>query len=73
MLAITLLGNVPINRQVLQVSSRAPGTEWRRLRDRWERLHTLRVLLDLAGLSFLYVGTLSRSKRNAAPGREVVG
>jgi hypothetical protein len=50
MLAITLLGNMPINVRVLRWDD--PGgdpAEWRRLRRRWDRLHTMRVVLDGAG------------------------
>lgn len=50
MVAITLIGNMPINLQVLRWDDeRGDPDEWRRLRRRWDRLHTIRTLLDCAG------------------------
>jgi hypothetical protein len=50
MLAITLLGNMPINLRVFGWDEKNgdPG-DWRRLRQRWDRPHNARVLLDTAG------------------------
>lgn len=61
MLATTLAGNVPINDRVLELSPETDGEEFVELRERWDRLHTLRVALNVAGLGLLCVGTLSRS------------
>lgn len=59
MLISTLRGNVPINNRTLELSpEETPPEEWRRLRERWERLHALRVLLNVAGLSSLLLGAL---------------
>jgi uncharacterized membrane protein len=61
MLIVTLTGNVPINKRVLELSAQSSPEEFLRLRQRWDRLHTLRNLLNIAGASLLYLGALSRS------------
>lgn len=48
MLAITLIGNVPLNQRTADFSSYGDEQAWNAIRRRWERLHTARVLLDLA-------------------------
>ena len=58
MLASTLIGNVPINDRVLELSPETDVQEFAKLRERWDRLHTLRVALNVAGLAFLCVGAL---------------
>ena len=63
MLASTLIGNVPINDRVLEMSPETDGEEFKELRERWDRLHTLRVVLDLAGLAFLCLGALRGDER----------
>jgi uncharacterized membrane protein len=62
MLASTLVGNVPINDRVLEMSPRSDGEEFARLRERWDRLHTLRVALTVAGFAFLCLGALRRNR-----------
>ena len=50
MLAITLLGNMPINLRIFRWDEQhGDPAEWRRLRRRWDRLHSVRVVLDSAG------------------------
>lgn len=50
MLGITLLGNMPINVRVFRWDEeRGDPNEWRRLRRRWDRLHSVRIVLDSAG------------------------
>jgi hypothetical protein len=50
MLAITLLGNMPINVRVFRWDEeRGDPDEWRRMRRRWDRLHSVRIALDAAG------------------------
>ena len=61
MLGVTLLGNVPLNRQTLQASPQSPPADWLDLRARWERFHMLRVLLDLTGWSLLCLAALAKS------------
>jgi hypothetical protein len=50
MLAITLIGNMPINLRVFGWDEEHGNPErWRRLRRRWDRFHSARILLDSAG------------------------
>src|ERR687893_2559987 len=58
-LVSTLIGNVPINNRVLEMSPETDGEEFVELRRRWDRLHTLRVALNVAGLGLLCAGALS--------------
>jgi uncharacterized membrane protein len=58
MLVSTVLGNVPINNRVLELSPESEGEEFVELRKRWDRLHTLRVFLNVAGLALLCLGAL---------------
>ena len=62
MLASTTLGNIPINNRVLELSPETDQEEFVELRERWDRLHTFRVVLNLAGLAFLCLGTLSEAE-----------
>ncbi len=59
MLASTRMGNVPINDRVLEMDPERDQEEFAELRKRWDRLHTLRVALTVAGLGFLVAGALS--------------
>ncbi len=59
MLGVTFAGNMPINRRVLEASPDAPPADWRELRARWDRWHTLRNALNFAGLGLLLAGVLS--------------
>ncbi len=63
MFASTLLGNVPINNRVLEMSPETDREEFAELRRRWDRLHTLRVALNVAGLVFLVSGALAEDRR----------
>src|SRR3712207_4089867 len=64
MLAITLAGNVPINRRLLELSpATTPREEFLALRTRWSRLHAARNLLNLTGLILAALGALSRPRR----------
>lgn len=58
MLLTTLFGNIPINNRVLELSPETDAEEFIELRERWDRLHTVRALLNVAGLGFLTAGTL---------------
>ena len=50
MLAITLIGNMPLNLRVFRWDEeRGDPDEWRQIRRRWDRLHTVRIFLDVAG------------------------
>jgi hypothetical protein len=63
MLASTLIGNVPINNRVLEMFPETDGEEFVELRKRWDRLHTLRVVLNVTGLAFLCAGALREDGR----------
>jgi hypothetical protein len=41
---VTVIVNVPINRQVQSWQPDAPPAEWERLRDRWEKFHSIRSM-----------------------------
>ena len=59
MLASTVLGNVPLNNRTLEIDPEEDQQEFVDLRERWDGLHTLRIVLTVAGLAFLIVGALS--------------
>ena len=63
MLASTRMGNVPINNRVLEMDPEKDQEEFARLRERWDRLHTLRVALNVARLGFLVAGALVEYER----------
>ncbi len=62
MLAVTLIFNVPINGRILELPAREESYgEFLELRRRWDRLHTARNLLNVAGFALSCLGALSRS------------
>ncbi|MBA2420826.1 MAG: DUF1772 domain-containing protein [Thermoleophilaceae bacterium] len=56
MLAITLLGNMPINLRVFRWKDEDDPAEWRRLRRRWDRIHSVRLALDATGFGLVAAG-----------------
>ena len=59
MLGITLIGNMPINLRVFRWDEeRGDPEEWRRLRRRWDRLHSTRIPLDVAGFVLITLAAL---------------
>lgn len=58
MLAVSLLGNVPINKQVIEWNPQSPPDNWLVLRNRWDNLHRVRVALNIAAIIFLLLGVL---------------
>jgi hypothetical protein len=59
MLGITLIGNMPINLRVLRWDEdHGEPAEWRRLRRRWDRLHNIRIPLDIAGFVLVTLAAL---------------
>ncbi len=59
MLAITLVGNMPINVRVLRWDEEhGDPDEWRQIRRRWDRMHTARILLDSAGFTLITLAVL---------------
>ncbi len=63
MLTPTLVGNVPINDRVLELSPETDGEEFVALRERWDRLHSLRVALIVVGFALLCLGALRGDDR----------
>src|SRR5262249_6562688 len=66
-LVITLVVNVPIDRQIQSWTTGALPPDWRAIRDRWESYHGLRTLVSLAALTSLFATTLSTT-RHKPPG-----
>lgn len=59
MLAITLIGNMPINLRVFRWDEdHGDPAEWRRLRRRWDRLHNIRIPLDVSGFLLVTLAAL---------------
>ena len=65
MLAVTFAGNMPINRQVVDLD---PATvsreEFIELRRRWDRFHATRNVLNLLGFVSALLGALSESRND---------
>jgi hypothetical protein len=59
MLTSTRLGNVPINDRDIDMDPEKDQEEFARLRRRWDRLHALRVALNVTGMAFFVSGALS--------------
>ena len=55
---VTVLGNVPIDRQIAGWTPATLPADWTEVRDRWELLHTVRTFLSLAGLACVLAGDL---------------
>lgn len=58
MLIVSLLGNVPINKQVIEWNPQSPPANWLELRKRWDSLHRSRIILDIAALLFFLIGAI---------------
>jgi len=64
MLAITLLGNVPLNKELLALPDEPAGhARLAQLRHKWDRLHTARNVLNLAGFGLTAAGALTGRSR----------
>jgi uncharacterized membrane protein len=57
-LLITLLVEVPIDRQIADWTVESLPAGWEEIRDRWERFHVMRTFASLAGLALLIAGAL---------------
>ncbi len=67
MLAITLKRNLPINSRIVALpAEEASVEEFQQLRERWDRLHGARNVLNVAGMLFTCLGALSRANSNAS-------
>jgi uncharacterized membrane protein len=63
MLAITLVGNIPINRRTLELEpDTVPREEFLKLRARWDGLHAARNVLHLCGFGLTILGVLASSR-----------
>ncbi len=61
MLAITLIGNMPINLRVFRWDEEhGDPAEWRRIRRRWDRLQSVRILVDSAGFVLMTLAVFVR-------------
>jgi len=58
-MVITLVVNVPIDRQIQSWTAVTLPADWTSRRDRWEFYHGLRTLVSLLALSCLFASTLS--------------
>jgi hypothetical protein len=64
MLAITLIGNIPLNTELVALPDEpASHARLAELRDQWDRLHTARNLLNLAGFGLTVAGALTARSR----------
>ena len=68
MLAITAVGNIPLNERTMGYSPAGEARDWRDIRRRWERLHAGRVLLDLTAFGSLAAAALKGSAAKAGSG-----
>lgn len=59
---ITLIVNVPIDRQIQSWTTATLPADWSAIRDRWEYFHGLRTLVSLVALACLFASTLSTSQ-----------
>jgi len=64
-LVVTLVVNVPIDRQIQTWDVASMPTAWQAIRDRWEFYHGLRTVVSLAALASLFACTLSTASRGA--------
>jgi uncharacterized membrane protein len=59
MLAVTFVGNMPVNRRMLEMDpSTISGEELMELRRRWDRFHAARNVLNVLGFASALVGAL---------------
>ena len=60
MLAITLIGNIPLNKELVALPDEPAGhARLAELRDKWDRLHTARNVLNIAGFGLTVAGALT--------------
>jgi uncharacterized membrane protein len=58
-MVITLVVNVPIDRQIQSWTTATLPADWTTTRDRWEFYHGIRTLISLCALSCLFASTLA--------------
>jgi hypothetical protein len=65
---ITRTGNLPINARIEELpAEEASFGEFRELRERWDRLHVVRNVLNVAGLILACLGALSAPRATETP------
>jgi uncharacterized membrane protein len=69
MVAVTLMGNVPINLRTLAADPTTPPADWLAMRHRWDRLHVVRVVLDLTGFACVILAVLSPGSKRGGYAR----
>jgi hypothetical protein len=57
---ITFFGNVPIINQIKTWSVNSPPSNWMEVAEKWQRLQTVRTLLQTAALALVILSTLVR-------------
>lgn len=68
MVVVTRRGNLPINARIEELpTEEASLEEFRELRERWDRLHAARNVLNVTGLVFTSLGALSESRARETP------
>lgn len=60
MLAITLTQNLPLNKRTEEFSLDGDERSWADIRRRWERIHVVRVALDLSAFACTVLALASR-------------
>jgi uncharacterized membrane protein len=60
MLAITLTRNVPLNRRTVEFPPEGDERAWAEIRRPWERLHAIRVVLDIGAFACLVAALAAR-------------
>lgn len=61
MLGVTLIRNLPLNKRIEALPAAESSTEeFRELRERWDRLHAVRNVLNIVGLACTCLGALAR-------------
>jgi uncharacterized membrane protein len=58
-MVITLVVNVPIDRQIQSWTTATLPSDWRAIRDRWEFYHGLRTFVSVVALACLFGSALS--------------
>ena len=58
-LVITLLTNLPINKQIAHWSIQNPPREWAQTRARWLRFHVIRTLFSVPALAIYLLAAMS--------------
>ena len=62
MLAVTGVGNIPLNKRTMAYPIDGDEAGWAAIRRRWERLHGVRVLFDMAAFGALAAAALTEDR-----------